>query len=517
MPDVTNPAVVDQKTLPNNPYPNDPATVSGARDNPLYLGPTNFANIQKQYTPYQIEQATTRDASGNIFWKQGVNISDIPASAPKTAFTAPTTPPPATTSSLPEGGTTPTATVTSTSGSTDAFAKSQSAAASTYLTGIQSTLDNLLAQQQQMQTAAKEAAQNEVTGLKGKLMSIVNGGNQAQQALDATRSLFKVQESIKTLTDIQGKIADASNALNQGLIYEENQPVRMALLTGRSSELKKQGIAQIGALQSAAEVVKGNLTLANAYASDTIAAIKQDNAEKSDALNTLLSLAEKNLVQLSADEKDTINNRMQLLKDEDKRLNDQKDQLLDLATKYPSAFVSGGVTFADTPEQAIKKMSAQMSADERTKFNLDVQSQQAEIAYKKAQAAEASKSGGSGGGSSVLSGSFDSERQAYIDYLFSQNVPLKDVIDQLGGPTKLSQKQLNALQDAWSTYAKPEAKVTASDLVNNYGIDPKENPEYIGMTPSQVATKLKSDNIMKPSVDAQNKIDNMKWYNPFTW
>lgn len=377
--------------------PNDPASLDAARKDPNYIGPTNFGNIQKQYTPYQIEQATTRNANGDIFWKSGVNIADIPASAPAAPFKAPVVAPTPSTANLPTGASSADANVTKTGSPMDAFATAQSAASETYLKGIQGTIDSLLAKQQAMQTAAKDAATAEVGGLKNKLMSIVNGGGQAQAALDASRSMFKVEESIKTLTEIQGKIADASAALDQGILYEESRPVRMQLLTGRSAELKKQGIASIGALQSVAEVVKGNIDLAHAYASDTIAAIKQDNAEKTDALNTLLNLANDNLIQLSKDEKDTIDRRMGLLDDESKRLDGQKDQLMDLATKYPSAFTTGGVTFTDSPESALAKMLPTMSAQEKQQYDLDVQQKQADLA--KTNAAAKKAAGGSGSGS----------------------------------------------------------------------------------------------------------------------
>lgn len=508
-------------------YPNDPATMSGARANPLYLGPTNFSTIQKQYTPYQIEQATTRDASGNIFWKQGVDINKVPTTAPAAPFKAPVVAPTPTAGNLPASSTSADANVTKSGSPMDAFAVAQSQASQAYLTGIQSTIDGLLAKQQEMQTAAKAEAEGEMNSLKGRLKSIMNGSNQAQSALDSSRALFKVEESIKTLGTIQQKIADAASALNQGILFEEGRPVRMQLLTGRSSELKKQGIATIGALQATAEVVKGNIDLARSYASDTIAAIKQDNAEKTQALNTLLNLANDSLIRLDDQERETIDRRMSLLDDESKRLDEQKDQLMDLAVKYPSAFATGGVAFTDSPEAALAKMLPTMSAQEQEQYKLDIAQKQATLAKTKAAG-----SGGAGGaaGNAILGGAFDNDMLEYIDYLFAQNTPLDEVIKQLGGPTKLSKKQLDALQDAWSTYSKAAKTVTASDLLNNYGIDPAEHPEYIGLTEDQLKEKLQIKNDVKIPVvagdlpaakqaqaDADAKLKDQKWYNPFSW
>ena len=379
------------------PPPNDPASKSGARANELYIGPTNFSNLQKQYTPYQLEQATVRDASGNISWKQGVDISKVPTAPPTTPFTPPATPPPATTDNVSGTATATAPTVTKDTSPMDAFALAQSEAAKTYLTGIKSAMDGLLAKQQEMETAAKKAAEEKVNTLKGRLTSILDT-TASQDALKADRELFKVKQSIETLGVINQKIADASAALDQGILYEQNQPVRMALLTGRSAALQRQGIASIGALKMSAEVVKNNLDLARVYADDTIAAIKQDNAERRSALNTLLDLENANLVKLSADEKATITQRQKLLDDESNAIEKRKDDLFDLASKYPHAFAQGGATFMDTREQALAKMLPTMSTEEKQKYDLEIQQKQLDLLKTKADIAKAGRTGTGGGG-----------------------------------------------------------------------------------------------------------------------
>ena len=51
--------------------------------NPLYIGATNWANIQKAYTPYQIQQSTVRTKDG-IYWNPNVNIAEIQRVDPST-------------------------------------------------------------------------------------------------------------------------------------------------------------------------------------------------------------------------------------------------------------------------------------------------------------------------------------------------------------------------------------------------------------------------------------------------
>lgn len=53
----------------------------GGKTNPLYIGSTNWANLQKQYTPYQLAQSTTKTKDG-IYWNPNVNIAEVPREDP---------------------------------------------------------------------------------------------------------------------------------------------------------------------------------------------------------------------------------------------------------------------------------------------------------------------------------------------------------------------------------------------------------------------------------------------------
>ena len=399
-------------TPPVTSTPIDPAAMSGARDNPLYIGPTNLSAIQKKYTPYQIEQATTRDAAGNIYWKQGVDVTQVPTAAP-----APTLQPPAQKPPMPtSAASVPPPTLTSNPADTQEF-QARNLAAQTYLTGMDKTIDDIQKQQEARLTAQKAQQEQEVKGLKDKVRELMSGTSY-QDTLKRDRELFKVEQQIRDLGEVRTKIADAQNALTQGLIFEEGRPTRMELLTGRSAELKKQGLAHIQSLQSTAEIIKGNIDLAKAYANDSIDALRRDNEQKIGALNTLLDLENKKLTQLSDDERATVKERMNALKEESDRLQKSKDQVFDLSTKFPQAFMKGNVTFRDTAEQAIQKMLPHLSEYEKIelqKKQLELAEIQSRIDENKAQAKKASSgSGGSGNASSTPLGQEVAEFIAFL-------------------------------------------------------------------------------------------------------
>ena len=247
-----------------------------------------------------------------------------------------------------------------------------SAVAKTNITDSnKAAIDNLNALRLEAIAKEKAAAESDVTGLKGELASNI-GTTKIQDATQDIYNKYKIEENLALYNDIQTKIVDAQQALNMGLIYEADRPARMKFVTGSESTLQKQGLATIGALQGTAAVIKGNVELAKSFADSTIDAITADNKTSFDALNTLLDLANNDLIQLNSDEKDLIDKRLSTLESEATRIQTNKDAVTDLMIKFPKAFLAGGVTLLDSKESALQKMLPTMSADEKAKFDADI-------------------------------------------------------------------------------------------------------------------------------------------------
>lgn len=472
--------------------PNDPATLNGGRaaTGDLYIGPTNFAEIQKKYTPYQIERATQRDANGNISWRQGVDINSIPRSGAGTSMTPPTVGTPAATDVMSGSG--PSTTSLTSTGNESDLSMSMSANAKQYLTGIDLALDNITKQQQAITEREKATAEAGRGGAIDKIKGFFDSTSN-QDALAAAREKYQVDQNFETLQDIRTKIATATNALEQGLIYEGDRPVRMAAMQGRTATLQKQGQATIGSLKMAAEIVQGNLTFAKMYADDTIAALKQDNLDQLNAADTLLGLYNDDLIRLDEKETDQLNYRKKLLEDENARLDKNKDAVLSLAEQYPQSFTKAGVTFLDTPEEAMQKMLPLLSERER----MDLEAQQLSLeGARLANVKKASGGGGSGSGSTTTEGSVRSEISSYIQYLMapvseggqgmSAFQARQNALTEYGG-TNLKTTELtsiidNALQGSPSDKPlTPEEQAVASgtaeygfDRNNKFGLIPKE-------------------------------------------
>lgn len=280
---------------------------------------------------------------------------------------------PVTTADMERGTSLPDASTFATSQQPEDISTAISSLATQTLSSTGVAIDALLAQQGKTTTVEKNAAQTKVDEVTGKIKTLGESqGTAAQDSLKTSRELFQTEQTIKDLKSIQTKIVSAQEALNIGLIFEKNRPARQQLLIGRSASLKAQGLATIGALQSTAQILQGNVDLAESYANTTIDAITTDNENSMKALNTLLGLYNDSLVTLEGDEKDVLEKRISALETQDKEIKQNSKDVFNLMQKYPSAAISGGVTLLDDRSTAIKKMLPKMSSMEMAKFNLDI-------------------------------------------------------------------------------------------------------------------------------------------------
>lgn len=236
----------------------------------------------------------------------------------------------------------------------------------------QKAIDNLKGFIQDKATADKERAATAADSYEAKIVADNVGSTQTEDALRTIYDEFKIKDNLKLYSEIQTKIVDAQNALNMGLIYEKDRPARMRFVTGAESTLQKQGLATIGALQGTAAVIKGNIDLAKSFADSTIDAINADNERSFKALTTLLDMANNNFLELSKVEREVINGRLDSIEAEASRLQKNKDDVLEFMTKYPRAFLKGGVTLLDSKEKALQKMLPIMAADEKSKLDAEL-------------------------------------------------------------------------------------------------------------------------------------------------
>ena len=366
---------------------------------------------------------------------------------------------------------------------TTPFSDRVSSVAKSTLTSSQLELDNLRKELQSMNEKEKVSAQKRKDNATAGIQDFV-GSTDAQDALDANNKKFKVEENIKLYSDIQTKLVDAQQALEVGLIYEKDRPARMKFITGAESTLMKQGLATIGALQGTAAVIKGNLSLAQAFGDSTVAAIKQDNEQSFKALTTLLDLATNDLINLDAREREIIDQRLSAIEDQNAKVESNKNDVVDLMKNYPRAFLAGGVTLLDSKEEALKKMLPQMAADETALFNASTAT---------STSTETDKDGPAADKQSMLqlkaNGlTYEEAVDAFSDTL---SVSWIQAVYGKGGSTNSNQDQVT--ENYYGQFLNPDGTMKPGYSVS---VDPSKGD------PAVTKTKSEGDS---------------KWWNPLSW
>lgn len=340
-------------------------------------------------------------------------------------------------------------------------------------------IDQLKAQLEAKQAAEKDAQATKVSGIETSINNIT-GSTATKDALNTAYETYKVKENLALYNDIQVKIVEAQKALDMGLIYEGDRPARMQFITGAKSTLQQQGLATIGALQGTAAVIKGNIDLAKSMADATVNAINSDNERSFKALTTLLDLANGKLITLTADEKSTINDRINSIEKEAERLQTNKDDVIGYMTSYPTAFLKGGVTLLDNRENALKKMVPYLAAEEAAKLKADLDYKNSQTAQNLAQA---KTSGAAAKGDSALTTATDANGNAMtlgqvkdeITQLKAKGTPYVDIINAYGALVPVAYiNDLYGVKDATT----PEERAKAQFYGQYFETDGSLKPGY---------------------------------------
>jgi hypothetical protein len=364
-----------------------------ATKNPLYIGSTNYGELQKKYSANQIEQATRRDESGNIFWREGVDINTVPKASDSATIIPNTTSGTPNASDVINGGSVNIDDITRKTDKTSQDAALSSVARSS-LQGTSAQIDSLQSQRDRYYTEQQAQTEQDIKTDRTKVNNLVQ--KQSDEISKARESYIATYDkNILALNKINDQISSISSALEQGIIYEESRPARLEFVQGRASELQKQGNAKLNALNTASSIIQNNITLAGQFADRQKEFIGDVYAEQISAAELMLDLDNDNKISLDADEKEIFNSRIALLNEQSQREKDEIDKVAELAKIAPYAFVDGGVSFDDSLEQAMMKMMPYMSERDKLLF-------QAELASQNALTASRGRSGSGSGGTDTM-------------------------------------------------------------------------------------------------------------------
>ena len=265
----------------------------------LYIGATNWATLQKQYPPAQLEAATElRD--GKRYWKSDVNISNIsPSGKPITAeslggaaaITLPGAPAGA-------AGTTATITGTQTSKTIDDYIKAN--------------------------TPTPTAEETQAGSLTKQLMGLIpETAGQAAMLAEEYAKPGGVKELNASLTNVNSQIQTAVAEREALRVEQQGKPVTMATIIGAQAQINAVYDSKILTLTAQANGLMGNIALAKDNAQ---AAVDAKYAPKLEAIKILEAQLAALQPTLTAQEKIRADAQTQMLADQKQAIADAKTE-----------------------------------------------------------------------------------------------------------------------------------------------------------------------------------------------
>ena len=215
---------------------------------------------------------------------------------------------------------------------------------------IMNLQQQLLATTQKQQELAKQQLENAKAGIQNPT------GETAEEAKNRVLAEQQIKEKNDTLTAIMNDINNAKQAVMAGIQLEGGRIAPLTVIGRRQNLLQEQANARLGALSSAASVIQGDLDNAWKMAEVSLNAINQDRTEKLNSYNTLLDLANRDLINLNNKEMNLINSEIETMQAAIKEAENKKDAVMNLIVQNPKAAVLGKVNLTDDIETAVQKM-----------------------------------------------------------------------------------------------------------------------------------------------------------------
>ncbi|MCR4337777.1 MAG: hypothetical protein NUV91_08245, partial [Candidatus Omnitrophica bacterium] len=115
------------------------------------------------------------------------------------------------------------------------------------------------------------------------------------------------------------------------------------------------------ALTAIAQIDQEDLAFAKDMVNATVSAMQADTKQQQDALGTLITLQDKNIVRLTDEENAVVKARQEVLTKQMDNMQKNADRVFDLIKDNTAAALKSGVSLADSPAVALSKMAPYMT------------------------------------------------------------------------------------------------------------------------------------------------------------
>ncbi len=200
-----------------------------------HIGATNWEQLQKQYTPHQLEQSTQRIGQ-DIFWNPSVNITDIPKTPTQLgidemAEDSPNIP-------MPDNVPTPDSLVEGLAPTVD---------------GIKSVIESM-----QAPLASQDKKDETLKEIEDTYSEFDRIPEVHQEKLDE----LGTPETIKQLQELMPQMATLKAEYDRMAVAQEGRVASASSIYGRQAMLQRQSAVELAGLSAMAQALQGNINMA---------------------------------------------------------------------------------------------------------------------------------------------------------------------------------------------------------------------------------------------------------------
>lgn len=196
-----------------------------------------------------------------------------------------------------------------------------------------------------------------------------------QKAIGVTSADLQAKyNDIKTNYDTRKTMVDEVTQLSQMFANELAKPQAVGItsvINARLNNTKEQYAGRISALQAGISALDGNISLAQTFIDNGIETVNADRTDRLNYLNFVQGLYDQkssdnkeSLLTATEEQKKAIENEISIIKGQIEQTESNKEFIRTILTDTQTSLmaIKSGITITDTPDEAVKKMTAYIKA-----------------------------------------------------------------------------------------------------------------------------------------------------------
>jgi len=233
-----------------------------------------------------------------------------------------------------------------------------------------SQMDKIYQAQIAESTKRKEEAQKKIDDLEKQRETDVTGRYEEisqpfrKQMEDAGNEEFQLKEKYQKYSTLAQSLTTYADMAYNDLVAEQNRPGLLSVSQGRQANIKEDYYSKIALTQAAMAGLSDDIAMGRTFIDRGINAVQADRNDElsylnfvNDLINDKTADAKNELLTATQEEKDAIQNRINIIASEFERVETEKDKVKDYLLDNSEIAIKAGVSLADSYDEMVQKVS----------------------------------------------------------------------------------------------------------------------------------------------------------------